>query len=365
MQAPQVSTAAHGATPSLIAMEGVSVRFGAVLALRGVDLQARAGEVVLLAGPNGAGKSTLLGVLLGLVRPDAGTLRWKGRATTANAEFRTHLGYMPEAVAFAGNASGRDVLTFFARARGVDTKRVPAVLAEVGLADAANRSVRGYSRGMRQRLGLAVAIVHEPELLVLDEPTGGLDQEGLSLLWRIFDRWRDAGRTIWVASHELGLVERRVDRVAVIRAGRLLAEGSPHALREQVGLRVKTTWTLRNDGDDADSARQAAALAARLLQTDGIDAQNAVRPVDRAAGECKARVVVELPPDGLAAAMQLASAWAHEGDGGLDGVRVEEPGLDQVYETLLAQAAQAEGVGAAVGGAGLAGAGAANVGVQR
>ena len=324
---------------SQLALRGMAVRFGAVQALGGVDLASRGGEVLLLAGPNGAGKSTLLGVLLGLVQPDAGTLHWNGVQTTADARFRMQLGYMPEAVAFAGNASGRDILTFFARARGVDKRRIDVVLDEVGLLDAARRSVRGYSRGMRQRLGLAVAILHEPQLLVLDEPTGGLDQEGLSLLWRIFDRWRDAGRMIWVASHELGLVERRVDRVAVLRAGKVLADGTPQSLRERAGLAVKTTWTLANGVDESTAARQASVLAARLTGDEPRLALRAVLPVDRALGEPRARVIVEMAPDALAGAMHRASSWAQEGDGSLDGVRVEEPGLDQVYESLLHEAA--------------------------
>lgn len=346
----------HQAAPSRLALRGMAVRFGAVQALGGVDLASRGGEVLLLAGPNGAGKSTLLGVLLGLVQPDAGTMQWNGVLTTADARFRTQLGYMPEAVAFAGNASGKDILTFFARARGVDTRRVDVVLEEVGLRDAARRSVRGYSRGMRQRLGLAVAILHEPQLLVLDEPTGGLDQEGLSLLWRIFDRWREAGRMIWVASHELGLVERRVDRVAVLRAGTVIADGTPQSLRERAGLAVKTTWTLANGVDDSTAARQAATLAARLVGLDDAPqraeadvaeagARITVLPVDRAAGEPKARVVAQMAPGALAEAMHRASRWAQEGDGDLAGVRVEEPGLDQVYESLLQRAAAAQAGG--------------------
>ncbi|MCB9738700.1 MAG: ABC transporter ATP-binding protein [Deltaproteobacteria bacterium] len=324
-----------------LALSEISVRFGPVAALSGVSLQSQPGEVQLLAGPNGAGKSTLIGVLLGLVRPDAGQLLVDGEPTSPDPAFRARVGYMPESVAFAGNASGRDVLRFFARARGVALPRVDAVLDEVGLADAARRPVRGYSRGMRQRLGLGVAILHEPELLVLDEPTGGLDQDGLALLWRLFDRWRQAGRMIWVASHELGLVERRVDRVAVLRAGRLVAEGSPTALRERAGLAVRATFTLTNGVDDATAARYAgnlaASLAARATDVASLGALTAVLPVDRDNGQPRARVVAELEPTALAATLQRAARWSDQAEGsGIAGIRVEEPGLDQVYEALLA-----------------------------
>jgi len=217
-------------------IEGVVVSFGAVRALRGVDLALRAGEVSVLVGPNGAGKSTLMSVLLGLVRPDAGRVVADAQviadpSSAAILPFRERLGYMAESAAFSENLTGRQVLRFFAHARAVPTSRVDTVLERIGLSHAASRSVGGYSRGMRQRLGLGVAILHEPDLLILDEPTGGLDQPGLALLWEVLAEWRAKGKVVLLSTHELALIERRADRLFVLADGKLLASGTPSELR--------------------------------------------------------------------------------------------------------------------------------------
>jgi len=224
-----------------VRIEELAVRFGPVRALGGVSLGFRPGEVSVLAGPNGAGKSTLMSVILGLVRPDAGRVVANDRTVAdsrhdAALSFRARLGYLPESVAFSENLTGRQVMRFFAMARGVGRERVEQVLERVGLGHAAGRSVGGYSRGMRQRLGLGVAILHSPELLILDEPTGGLDQQGITVLWEVLEEWRAAGRSIVLSTHELATIERRADRLFVLVDGRLEASGTPDQLRDQSGL---------------------------------------------------------------------------------------------------------------------------------
>lgn len=218
-------------------VDNLSVRFGTVRALGGVSLTLKPGEVSVLVGPNGAGKSTLMSTLLGLVRPDGGQILSNGKVvanerSATSLKFREHLGYMPEAVAFSDNLTGRQVMRFFAAARAVPRSRVDEVLERVGLGHAATRSVRGYSRGMRQRLGLAVAILHTPEVLVLDEPTGGLDQQGLTALWEVLAEWRAHKRVVVMSTHELALIERRADRVFVLVDGKLCASGTPDELRD-------------------------------------------------------------------------------------------------------------------------------------
>ena len=163
----------------------------------------------------------MMRVLLGLVRPQGGSVTADGRATRVDNRFKAALSYLPEAVAFHENLTGLDVVRFFARARGVSAKRAEQALERVGLAHARRRAVRGYSRGMRQRLGLAAAILPESPLLILDEPTGGLDQEGLSVLWSVLEEWRAAGRMVLLSAHDLALLERRVDRMCVVRSGRV------------------------------------------------------------------------------------------------------------------------------------------------
>lgn len=298
----------------MIELADVAVRFGSVRALDGVSLNLRAGAVTCLAGPNGAGKSTLTRVLLGLVRPERGGLQVDGTARVVDNAFKSALGYLPEAVAFSENLSGRQVLRFFASARGVARRRVDEVLETVGLAQAARRAVRGYSRGMRQRLGLGLAILAEPTLLILDEPTSGLDQEGLSLLWRLIAEWRRAQRIVLMSSHELTLVEPRVDELYLLRAGRVCAAGAPARLREQAALPVRVTFALGEPAPASDFEAHLRRLdACRAVRREGDDLQVRVAPTD------------------LLATVDLHRLHPEA----VRGVRVEEPGLDLVYEHLL------------------------------
>ncbi len=228
-----------------VSIEQVSVAFGEIDALDHVSLGLLSGEVSVLAGPNGAGKSTLLGVLIGLLAPGTGRVLVDGREAIVSGRrsplwLREQVGYLPEAVAFSENLSGRQVMRFFARARGVSFQDVEETLELVGLSRPASARVGTYSRGMKQRLGLGVALLAKPDLLVLDEPTGGLDQQGLNLLWQVFDQWRQAGRTVVLCTHELALIERRADRVHVLVEGGLRASGTPQELRERSGLPVQT-----------------------------------------------------------------------------------------------------------------------------
>lgn len=299
-------------------VRGLAVRYGTIDALRGVELELAAGEVVALAGPNGAGKSTLLKYLLGLVQPTAGELRVDGAARAVDNTFKQKVGYLPEAVAFADNLDGDQVLQFFARARGVPRERVERVLERVGLREAARRRVRGYSRGMRQRLGLGIAILSEPELLILDEPTGGLDQQGLEVLWNVLAEWRAAERMVLMATHDLTLVERRVDRLCLLVDGSVRASDTPSRLRERVGLSVRVTFRLAaGAGDDS--------FLERLRHCDEVTAF----------GLRDDTVSVEVAPDRLLPLLERQLL----APGVVCGVRVEEPGLDVVYEHLLQGAA--------------------------
>jgi len=297
-----------------VEMRDVRVAFGSVEALARVDVDLREGGVTVLVGPNGAGKSTLLGVLLGLVRPQQGSLCIDGSSTRWGRGYRERVGYLPESVAFAGNLTGRQVLGFFASARGVARHRVDEVLRRVGLGEeASRRAVRGYSRGMRQRLGLGVAILSEPDLLVMDEPTGGLDQQGLGVLWEVLREWREHGRTVVITTHDLALVERRTDQLYVFSHGRVIAEGTPEELRRQASLPSQ----IHVDFDDEVAAQ---AWAARLRDHQVLQV-----------GQRERRVSLTVPQDGLHQVLGLIN-----GEGpAVTHVRVTEPGLDDVYERLL------------------------------
>jgi len=297
----------------------VTVNFGAVHALAGVTLALSAGEVLMLVGPNGAGKSTLMNVLLGLVRPDHAELRVDEELRSLRGHgIKESVGFLPEAVAFSESLTGRQVLRFFAWARGVPRKRIDAVLARVGLAHAQGRSVRGYSRGMRQRLGLGVAILSEPEILILDEPTGGLDQEGLTVLWSVLEEWRAKGRAVLLASHDLALLERRVDRICLMSRGRVKTEGTPEALRLRARIPHRVTFDLNDCATERVEALVAALAEIGLTPSERVDR----------------RFFVDVEHDAL---LPLMAAQARFPDV-VAQLRVLEPQLDQIYERLLEEA---------------------------
>ena len=207
---------------------GYPTRSGTVNALRGLDLTVPARHVVGFLGPNGAGKTTTIHVLLGFVRAAGGGARIFGR-DTREAVARRRIGYLPEHPDFYRFLTGRELLAMSARlfglARRVARTRIAELLELVDLAHAADRRIGTYSRGMMQRIGLAQALVNDPELLILDEPTGGLDPLGRMAIRKIIAGLREQGKTVFFSSHELSEVELVCDSIAVLANGRLAAEG--------------------------------------------------------------------------------------------------------------------------------------------
>ncbi|TFH87648.1 ABC transporter ATP-binding protein [Billgrantia azerbaijanica] len=233
-------------TQPVIEMAAVSKRFGALTALDGVSLTLHEGEVLGLMGHNGAGKSTSMKLILGLIRPTEGELRVFGHdpsGAEANA-LRQRLGYLPENVQFYEQLSGVEVLRYFARLKRRDPRGVDALLERVGLTHAMHRRVKTYSKGMRQRLGLAQALLGEPRLMLLDEPTVGLDPMATRDFYTMVDELRGKGVSVILCSHVLPGVERHIDRAAILGQGRMLAAGSIDELREAADLpllvRVRT-----------------------------------------------------------------------------------------------------------------------------
>jgi Cu-processing system ATP-binding protein len=272
----------------------------------------------MLVGPNGAGKSTLVKVLLGLVRPDFGVFEVDDAAIAIDREWKTRVGYLPEAVAFSDNLTGSQVLRFFARARAVAPVRVDEVLERVGLSHAGRRAIRGYSRGMRQRLGLGVAILAAPDLLVLDEPTSGLDQEGLGVLWSVIEEWQGHGRMVLASTHDLALMERRVDDICVLQAGRVLAHGTADVLRRSAGVPHRIWLEL---GDAPDTRIE---LLCQAMQKWGKGR------IER----CDDRILVELASEEVLELVDIQAGFP----GVVSGLRVEEPTLDIVYDKLVGAA---------------------------
>jgi ABC-2 type transport system ATP-binding protein len=236
-------------TDAALLTSGLTKRYGDVDVVGGLDLRVERGELYGFLGPNGAGKTTTIRMALGLIRPSGGEVHLLGRSIAsserANALERT--GAMIEEPSFYRFLSGRRNLEAFAKAgrhRG-DVRnrlaRIDETLDRVGLADAGIKRVRAYSQGMRQRLGIALALLGRPEILVLDEPTNGLDPSGMREIRRLLRSLADDGTTVFVSSHLLGEVEAVCDRVGVLSRGRLVAEGPPSTLRggDRAALRIE------------------------------------------------------------------------------------------------------------------------------
>jgi len=214
-------------------------RYGeAIVAVDSLDLRVRRGEVYGFLGPNGAGKTTTLRMLLGLVRPTSGSATVLGEPPGAPAGLR-RIGAMVEAPAFYPYLSGRDNLRVLARRGGVREDRIARVLAQVDLDARAGDRATTYSMGMKQRLGVAAALLKDPEVLILDEPTNGLDPAGMAEMRDFIRSLAQGGRTVLLSSHLMGEVEQMSDRVGVIREGSLVAEGTVDELRGRTGLRVR------------------------------------------------------------------------------------------------------------------------------
>jgi len=219
-------------TEIAIESQGLSKRFGPIEALRDVALAVPTGQTYGLLGPNGSGKTTLIRLIAGLLRPTAGSLTVLGESMPSR-RILAEIGYMPQTAALYQELTVRENLSFFARIYGVPpVSAVNEVLELVGLAERAGSPVYTLSGGMRQRTSLACALVHRPCLLLLDEPTVGLDPPLRVAFWQHFHRLNREGVTIIVSSHVMDEAE-RCDRLLLLRGGRILAEGSASELRQQ------------------------------------------------------------------------------------------------------------------------------------
>jgi len=244
---------------SVIAFDGLTKRFGDIVAVDDLTVQLGCGRVIGLLGPNGAGKTTTLRLLLGLVAPTFGAATIDGRPYRALDEPIRHIGAVLEATSFHPGRRARDHLRVLGATAGLPDHRVDDVLAEVGLAGAARRRVGGFSLGMRQRLGLAAALLGDPDVLVLDEPTNGLDPEGIRWLRDFLRAYAASGRTVLVSSHLLAEVAQTVDEVVVLAGGRLVAHAPlSELLNARMVVRVRTP----------DAAALCAALDARSIQAE-------------------------------------------------------------------------------------------------
>ncbi len=238
---------------STLTISGLTKRFGEVAALSGVSLSVAPGERVALLGHNGAGKSTLMKIILGLIPATAGEVTICDAAPGSPAARRA-VAYLPENAAFHPALTGLEQIRHYLALRGEDQSQAMPLLEKVGLGQAARRRIGTYSKGMRQRVGLAQALIGHPRLLVLDEPTSGLDPISRREFYALLDALAAQGASILLSSHALTEVEARTDRIVILSRGRLVAEGSLPDLRRRADLPVTLHVTARN-GYAPDIAR--------------------------------------------------------------------------------------------------------------
>lgn len=289
-----------------IAIEGVGKDYSGRTVLDGVSLAIPEGRCVALIGHNGAGKTTLMKLILGLIRPSRGRVEVLGQEpASAGAEFRAHIGFLPENVAFHDQMTGAGTLTFFARLKKVEESQVGALLERVGLARAAEQKVKTYSKGMRQRLGLAQALLGQPRLLLLDEPTTGLDPVLRAEFFEIIRNMTASGTTVLLSSHILTELEARTDLAAILRDGHLVAFGDLDSLRKEAGLPV----TVRAKGNAEAIARKLNGAFHKTLAGD------------------KSAIEIDCP---VGEKMALLRSLAQCGDLCVD-VDVRPPSLDDLY----------------------------------
>lgn len=222
---------------SCFRLENVSYRYDKSPVLQGIDLRLEPGEILGLFGHNGAGKTTSIKLILGLMQPNQGVVSVLG-GQAGDPRVTQYIGYLPENVMFYPQLTGREILRHFARLKGASLHQVPELLEQVGLGDAMDARTKTYSKGMRQRLGLAQALLGKPKLLMLDEPTVGLDPVATADLYRLLRELRNEGTGIVLCSHVLPGVEPYIDRAAILTEGSLKAAGDLVALRRQANMPV-------------------------------------------------------------------------------------------------------------------------------
>jgi Cu-processing system ATP-binding protein len=225
-----------------IALHNVSKHYRNHTAVDSLNLCINKGESLALIGHNGAGKTTLLKLMLGLTRPSTGNIEVNGQVPTQSSD-RKAIAFLPEIVSFPASMTGKELITFYARLKDQNKSECRRLLDLVGLTNAASKKVGTYSKGMRQRLGLAQALLGNPELILLDEPTSGLDPSLRKQFYSIIEECKSNGTTILISSHALSEIETKTDRIAILKHGRLVIDGTLDELRTVADLPVQIRVT--------------------------------------------------------------------------------------------------------------------------
>ena len=222
----------------MIKLEELSKSYGTVEAVRGVNLEIREGEILGFIGKNGAGKTTTIKMMMGLVHPTEGDVRFLG---IGEGDIRQHVGYLPEELFLYDKLTGREFLTFVGRMHEMEDKQIDKRIEDLTdlfeISDKKELFIEGYSQGMRKKTALCASLIHEPKILLLDEPTNNLDVMSIRKLKEMLLRFKDEGKIIFFSSHVLAVAEGVCDRFGIIHEGRLLFDGTMEKLGERTGLR--------------------------------------------------------------------------------------------------------------------------------
>lgn len=221
-----------------VSLQNVEQKYGTLTVLNDVNWSLSQGEVMGLFGHNGAGKTTTVKLILGLIQASSGKVAVLG-GSAQDPNVRQQIGFLPENVMFYPQLTGLETLEYFARLKSADKTQVTNLLEQVGLTAAAKQKVKTYSKGMRQRLGLAQALLGQPKLLILDEPTVGLDPIATTQLYQLINQLKDQGTSVIICSHVLPGVEPYIDKAIIMARGKIEALGNLYELREQAQLPVK------------------------------------------------------------------------------------------------------------------------------
>lgn len=296
----------------VVKLEAVSKHYDNLHALTDIDLDLHAGEVLGLFGHNGAGKSTLMKIILGVLAASSGSVTTLGQSPRDKQahHIRQQFGYLPENVSFYDHLSGRDILYYFAKLKGFNKQEAERLLDSVGLQQAANRAVKTYSKGMRQRLGLAQALLGKPKLLVLDEPTVGLDPIATDEFYHSVDALRSEGCAVILCSHVLPGVEAHIDKAMILGGGRKLAMGNLNELRQQSQLPIE----IKIHGIEANAIPKGL-QAFHHAQTSSDKLQSLFIPLEQ-----KMSVVREL-----------------SGNQNISDIEIKQPSLQEIYSHFIQQ----------------------------
>jgi ABC-2 type transport system ATP-binding protein len=308
-------------------------RYGDFVAVDALDLEVHAGEIFGLLGQNGAGKTTTILMLLGLTEPSGGGARVVGLDPTRRPlEVKRHVGYLPDSVGFYDGMTGRENLRYTAKLNGLTGKdadgKIAEVLEQVGMTDRADTKVETYSRGMLQRLGIADALVKDPSVLILDEPTTAIDPIGvIEILDMLRGLVRERGLAVLLSSHLLSQVQSVCDRVGIFAAGQLIGVGTVEELAQQFG---EDATRIEIGFDDA-TAGQRSAIQKRLAEIEGVDKVEAP-------GRVGEPFVLVTKPAAARSVREAALRLAASSGLGLSSIRETVPSLDDIYRHAVRQA---------------------------